>query len=47
MEGGDREGEAWRGAEEDTDAVGDGGLGEVTVRDARGAAQESATKINL
>lgn len=34
VEGGDTEGEAWRGPEENADAVGDGGLGEVTVRDA-------------
>ena len=34
VEGGDTGGEAWRGAEEGTDEVGDGGLGEVTMRDA-------------
>ena len=33
VEGGDTGGEAWRGADEDADAVGDGVLGEVSVRD--------------
>ena len=47
MEGGDTEEKAWRGEDEDTDAVGDGGLGEVFVRNVEGAPQESTAKNNL
>ena len=34
VEGGETEEESWRGSEESADAVGDGGVGEVTMRDA-------------
>ena len=34
VEDGGTQEEAWRGAQEDTDAVGDGGLGKLTVRNA-------------
>ena len=47
VEGGDKEEEAWRGADEDADAVGDGGLGEVSTRGVWGAPQESATKNKI
>ena len=44
VEGGHIEGEAWRSAKEDADAVVDGGLGEVkfAVRNPCGSTKESA-----
>ena len=42
VEGGDTEGEAWRGAKEGADAVGDGGLGEIAARNPCGSTQDSA-----